>query len=152
MEYVESFNLFGTEVSQIPCIKGKGAPTEKTEGAVGCFYMDTDTDTGNLYKCTAVVGGVYTWARTGDGGTKLNDDQVSDDSTWSSKKLDGMFTEHNGAINELFTQLYSIVNDDAIGTSSTWSSGKLYATFGDIETALDSILAMQNQLIGGGSV
>ena len=59
MNYVESFNLLGLEAKQIPCIKGEGAPTTATEGAVGCFYMDTTTST--LYKCTAVLDGVYTW-------------------------------------------------------------------------------------------
>ena len=67
MEYVESFNLFGTEVSQIPCIRGKGEPTTATVGAVGCQYMNTDN--GNLYKCTAVVEGACTWVKIGDGGT-----------------------------------------------------------------------------------
>lgn len=65
MEYVESFRLFGTDVKQIPCIPGKGAPTETTEGAVGCMYMDTDT--GALYKCTAVDDGLYIW-QTSEGG------------------------------------------------------------------------------------
>ena len=48
MNYVESFNLFGIEARQIPCITGEGAPTISTEGAVGCFYMDTLT--GDVYK------------------------------------------------------------------------------------------------------
>lgn len=59
MNYVDSFNLFGLEAAQIPCIKGAGAPTTTTEGAVGCFYMNTDN--GDVYKCTAVAYGVYTW-------------------------------------------------------------------------------------------
>lgn len=59
MNYVESFNLLGVEAQQIPCITGEGAPTTATEGAVGCFYMDTLT--GNIYKCTAVLDEIYTW-------------------------------------------------------------------------------------------
>lgn len=59
MNYVEHLNLFGVEAKEVPCIKGIGAPTSSTEGAVGCLYMDTDT--GDLYKCTAVADGVYTW-------------------------------------------------------------------------------------------
>lgn len=59
MNYVESFNLFGIEAKEIPCIKGSGEPTTETVGAVGLLYMDTDT--GDLYKCTAVNEGVYTW-------------------------------------------------------------------------------------------
>lgn len=59
MNYVESLNLFGVPAKEIPCILGDSAPTAKTEGAVGCLYMDTNT--GNLYKCTASEDGVYTW-------------------------------------------------------------------------------------------
>ena len=59
MNYVDSFNLFGTEAAQIPCIKGAGAPTISTEGAVGCLYLNTDK--GDVYVCTAVSDGVYTW-------------------------------------------------------------------------------------------
>lgn len=59
MNYVESFDLFGIDAKQIPCIKGSGAPTTSTEGAVGCFYMNTDN--GDVYKCTAAADGVYTW-------------------------------------------------------------------------------------------
>ena len=59
MNYVDSFNLFGTEAAQIPCIKGAGAPTTSTQGAVGCFYMDTNT--GDVYKCIAAGVDTYTW-------------------------------------------------------------------------------------------
>ena len=59
MEYVESFDLFGTDVSQIPCIVRKGKPTTETAGAVGCQYMDEDT--GEMYKCIKAADGVYTW-------------------------------------------------------------------------------------------
>lgn len=61
MNYVESFNLFGTEAAQIPCIKGSGAPTTLTPGAVGCLYMDVSSEAKDLYKCTEVVDGSYTW-------------------------------------------------------------------------------------------
>ena len=66
MNYVNSFDLFGVPAKQIPATPGSGAPTTATEGAVGCLYMDTDT--GNLYKCTAVADGVYTWVEAGNGG------------------------------------------------------------------------------------
>lgn len=65
MNYVEKFNLFGVEAMQIPCIKGDGAPTTATPGAVGCLYMNTAT--GKLYKCTAVSGEVYTWVELVEG-------------------------------------------------------------------------------------
>lgn len=59
MEFAKSFNLFGVEGKEIPCITGNGAPLAVTEGAVGCLYMDTNT--GDIYKCTGVTNGVYTW-------------------------------------------------------------------------------------------
>lgn len=61
MNYVESFNLFGTAAAQIPCIKGEGAPTTSTQGAVGCLYLDTASESNDLYKCVAVNGSIYTW-------------------------------------------------------------------------------------------
>lgn len=59
MNYVDSFDMFGTEAKQIPCIPGNGVPTSSTEGAVGCLYMDTDT--GDVYKCVSVTEGTYVW-------------------------------------------------------------------------------------------
>ena len=59
MNYVDKLNFFGVEAMQSPCIKGEGAPTTSTEAAVGFFYMDTLT--GEVYKCVAVSGNVYTW-------------------------------------------------------------------------------------------
>lgn len=49
MNFVKNLNLLNVEAKEIPCITGKGAPAETTEGAIGCFYMDTDT--GLVYKC-----------------------------------------------------------------------------------------------------
>lgn len=59
MEFAKSFKLFGVEGKEIPCITGNGAPASVTKGAVGCLYMDTDT--GNVYKCTAADNGLYVW-------------------------------------------------------------------------------------------
>ena len=68
MNYVESLNLFGVEAKEIPCILGSGAPTTATKGAVGCFYMDTSSQTKDVYKCTYVRNGVYTWVNIRSGG------------------------------------------------------------------------------------
>ena len=59
MNFVKSLDIFYQEVNQIPCLTGNGAPTPSTEGAIGCLYMDTDTK--DLYKCTAAESCVYTW-------------------------------------------------------------------------------------------
>ena len=59
MKFVKSLNMFHVDAKEIPCLTGKGAPAEKTEGAVGVLYMNTDDE--SLYKCTDVADGVYTW-------------------------------------------------------------------------------------------
>lgn len=74
MNYVDSIKLFGVEAKEIPCIKGSGAPTTETEGAVGCFYMNTNT--GDIYKCIAVKDGVYTWV--GGGSAAPTDEKYFD--------------------------------------------------------------------------
>lgn len=53
------YGIPGVEVKEIPCIKGKGAPTVNTKGAVGALYMDTDN--GKIYKCISGFDGVYIW-------------------------------------------------------------------------------------------
>lgn len=77
MNYVESFNLFGMEAAQIPCIRGNGAPATTTEGAVGCLYMDTASESKDLYKCTAVADGTYTWVILSS-----KSDNDDDENTW----------------------------------------------------------------------
>ena len=62
MNFVDSLKIFGVEARQKPSITGSGSPTTETEGAVGEFYMDTDT--GDVYKCTAVADGAYIWKNT----------------------------------------------------------------------------------------
>lgn len=86
MNYVEHLNLFGVDAKEIPCITGEGAPTTATEGAVGCFYMDTLT--GEVYKCTAVDGGVYTWTTIAPCVAKTTSRNLLD-VTWQNVNLDG---------------------------------------------------------------
>ena len=61
MNFIEHFNFLGVDVKQIPTIVGTGAPTTETKGAVGCFYIDANT--GTMYKCIKVEGGVYIWEK-----------------------------------------------------------------------------------------
>ena len=63
MNFVKSFNMFGTDAMQIPCIAGTGAPTTSTDGAVGMLYMDTSSSDGELWKCTGVNGAQYMWTK-----------------------------------------------------------------------------------------
>lgn len=68
MNFVKHFELFGVDARQITCITGDAAPSALTEGAVGCFYMDTSSK--QVYKCTSEVNGVYTWEVVGAKGDK----------------------------------------------------------------------------------
>ena len=63
MNYVESLNIFDIDYKEIPCIRGNGAPTTATVGAIGSLYMDVNTS--GIYKCTAVSDNVYTWKTLG---------------------------------------------------------------------------------------
>lgn len=94
MNYVKSFNVIGTDVAQIPCIRASGAPTKTTTGDVGSLYMDTDT--GNLYKCVSVTEDSYVWETMSNA-----DDSKVGDKPWSSKnivnKLCPPFTEIGSA-------------------------------------------------------
>lgn len=66
MNFVKSFDLFGTKAKQLPCTPGNGAPTTTTDGAVGDLYMDTDT--GDLYKCTGSdSAGELSWEKVSSG-------------------------------------------------------------------------------------
>ena len=107
MEFTKSFNLFGVEGKEIPCITGKGAPTVATKGAVGCLYMDTNT--GDIYKCTAVVGSVYTW-------------------TSDAKTINATLTAHGTSITEL--QNAMVLAHARITNLSTLPDG---STTGDAE-------------------
>lgn len=65
MNFVESLNLLHVSAKEIPCLTGKGAPTERTEGVPGVLYMDTDT--GDLYKCRGGEKDLYRWEMQGGG-------------------------------------------------------------------------------------
>lgn len=140
MNYVESFNLFGTEVKQIPCIKASGAPTDKTEGAVGCFYMDTDT--GDIYKCTSDLDGVYTWAS--DNPKIIDDTNMAEDKAWSSSKtnteLNNVYQSSKSyAESYTNTKVGEVINDTAV-TDKAWSSqntiDKLCPSFSESGSAI----------------
>lgn len=57
----------GTEYLLAVSQASSGAPAAAGPGAVGVFYMDTDT--GDLYKCTGGEEGAWVWEDFGAGGT-----------------------------------------------------------------------------------
>ena len=64
MNFVESIDLLGLELRQIPCITGNTPPVESI-GDVGCFYLDTSTK--KLYKCTQKENNKCVWVDLLDG-------------------------------------------------------------------------------------
>lgn len=90
MNFVESLNLFGVPAKEIPCIKGSGAPSSTTAGAVGLFYMNTDN--GDVYKCTYAAAGVCAWEPLGTntGGNV--------DLTGVVKSVNGQTPDENGNV------------------------------------------------------
>lgn len=179
MNYVKSLNLFGVEVQQIPSITGSGAPTTATEGAVGCFYMDTNN--GDIYKCIAVTDGAYTWEEFKSSGSTEGGVPVTfieyggptfaemEEMLRAGKFLickDRQFHmpiyDWNVGSNISFRRFsttecfnYYCTSADTWATKTTLLSNErlesIESTIGDIDSALDSIIAIQNSLIGGGS-
>lgn len=78
--YVNSFNLFGIEARQNPCLTGNGTPTTSTSGAIGELYMDTDT--GKIYKCVSVKDGSYIWESTIRESEDTNIDSTIPEANW----------------------------------------------------------------------
>lgn len=134
MNYVESFNLLGVEAKQIPCIKGDGAPTTTTEGAVGCFYIDTTT--GTLYKCTADSDGNYTWltfeGEKGNPGVDGKDGVIFTPTV----SADGTLSWANNG---------GLTNPEPVNiVANVESIGEVVQTTGDSETAVMSQKAVTN--------
>lgn len=67
MHYVKQFKINDVETKQVACIELHGAPNAATEGAVGVLGIDMDSPSNQMYICTAVNGGVYTWKPCGGG-------------------------------------------------------------------------------------
>lgn len=61
MHYVKQFDINGVATKQVACIELHGKPNAATEGCVGVLGIDMDSPTHDVYKCSAVNGGVYTW-------------------------------------------------------------------------------------------
>ena len=79
--YIDSMNLFGCHVKQIPCIVGDTLPTESTVGAVGCLYMDTSSSDGEMWKCININNGKYTWVKLVSENDENSGDNVKLDTT-----------------------------------------------------------------------
>ena len=77
MKYVKRLEMFGVNAKEIPCIKGSGAPTTATEGAVGCLYMDSDN--GDLYKCVAQKDSEYLWEMASEGAVLYTEQTLTDE-------------------------------------------------------------------------
>jgi hypothetical protein len=115
---------------------GSGAPTTATAGAVGSLYMDTDT--GDMYKCTAVEAGVYTWVAFGKNGGYSKTETVKKDvaEITTGYFLNPSDTDSRGySVNENSNYAYAVAkvnpNDKYRITCSCVSSFRWVAIFRD---------------------
>lgn len=140
MNYVKSFDLFGVPATQIPATPGSGAPTTATEGAVGCLYMDTNT--GDLYKCTAVVDGVYTWVCAGGNTTERKYGKLL---VLGDSHGNGMYNDdysfvdvlsESGAFSEV---VKACVNGACVGPYNTWYEADGYNLVEQVERYAEDI-------------
>lgn len=58
----------------------------------------------------------------------------------------------NGQNYEISDPQAARIDDTAVGAEKTWSSQKLSSILGNVEESMDGIIAIQNELIGGGGV
>lgn len=131
MNYVDSFNLFGVEAKQNPSIKGSGAPTTSTEGAVGCLYMDIGT--GDVYKCTSATDGVYTWKYLGgtpEALTYLEQSLTDDQKVQARENIDAVGNEIlDVEYSPNLLDLSSMTESSLLGTNGVLYPGSSYALY-----------------------
>lgn len=148
MNYVKSLNLLGVEAKEIPCITGKGAPTEETVGAVGCLYMDITNS--NTYKCVAITDGKYQWESSNNYKTKLEQEsavlgeELIAANGWTTDgwtgDLESGFTHTSGNTSPLIftmpeetgTKLYQV--SFKLSTTGLLDSMKLFVSVGNSAT------------------
>lgn len=123
------------DLEKMATITGKGAPTTATEGTVGRQYMDTDT--GNMYKCTAVSNGVYTWevvAGSGGGGASVGVDPTL--------TKEGMAADAK-AVGDLFRTELSYFVTDSVKANADYKgyyNGKRVDVFIPVNTDFDIVV------------
>lgn len=123
MNYVKSLNLFGVEAKEIPCITGNGAPTTATEGAVGCLYMDIDSEHKDIYKCISrSTSGVCEWLLIDTTSIEIEQTMGYDPDKVMSQKVT---TEH---FNDIERNLYPVEQ------SIAWTIGGLNTSNGGSNT------------------
>lgn len=118
MELRRRLVINGTEYVLAVNQTGKGKPTEETVGLPGVLYMDEDT--GNIYKCTAAVDGVFTWKPLATGGGV----NFETDETLTLK--DGILSVNT-------------TNDMEQDNTLPITSAGVFATVGNIEALLKTI-------------
>ena len=147
MNFVESLSMFHVDAKEIPCVTEKGAPTEKTLGAPGVLYMDTDT--GDLYKCRAAdaVNEVYTWEKIGGanseyklpiggeqlGGVKNGGNVTINADGTMTAPVSGSGGNVDGLTSEVKTALMAVVENIGL-----WANGDGQPLIDNLRTALYS--------------
>lgn len=146
MNFVESLSMFHVDAKEIPCVTEKGAPTEKTQGAPGVLYMDTDT--GDLYKCRAAdaVNGVYTWEKIGGGNSEYK-------LPIAGEQLGGVKNGGNVVINPDGTMTAPVSDSSPNGSMSDNATALLITILRNAQYISDqsaNITALEEALAGSG--
>ena len=172
MHYVKQFNINGVNTKQVACVELHGKPNAATEGSIGVIGIDLDSPVHEVYKCVAVNGGTYTWELL-SGGMSTITATISGEGVervpflYENLRTPPMYVVGVGDLiiddaGHIY-QVESIYSDHCIGLYSdiciTPKKGSDYYTpeekaefvdelerevTGDIDTALDSILDMQD--------
>lgn len=109
-------------------IRGSGAPTISTEGAVGCFYMNTDN--GDVYKCVSVANGMFVWVNadnTVSDAVKYTAQTLTEEQKTQVRKNIGAST-----VEEVINVIDPEMSEDLL-TGVSWTSGYVSAYSGMIE-------------------
>lgn len=177
MHYVKHFNINNVDTKQVACIELHGKPNAATEGALGVLGIDVDSPLHDVYKCVAVNGSIYTWELLSSGMSVIRAD-ISGGGTESVefpydnlKTPVGYVVKVGDLIIDVEWHLYQVDSISSYHCVATYcgeyfipKKGVDYYTdeektemvseielacLGNIEEALDSIIAIQESLIGG---
>ena len=147
MNYVEHMNIFGVDYKEIPCIKGNGAPTTSTEGAVGMLYMDKLT--GAMYKCTSASNNKYAWNLMIDDKTTIKEAYLGwggKDITANVSALDAALITEMGANRLAYMPPEDIEVEYSRDGGATWVN---YDDFHDDDKVKLVTQGSKNLMIGG---
>lgn len=131
MNYVNNLNINGTDIKEIPCIKGSGLPSLNipfAEWAIGLLYINTDN--GDLYRCIDVAGALRWSLVTREDfiiDATLNDDET--EITYSSPSFDQIDKAYNEG-RRLFLEINGVLYPHVSTAGQTVQNNRIYTFCG----------------------